>query len=378
MQHPVVSLALVILTVPARRGDAFLHQQPLQFPCVVGARNTATGALSAASTITSDAISTSTATAKQLGLITFDLDDTLFPTSETVRDANQAQLAHMNAILLQDDNDATILSVADFLQTTREIRQDLERAVTYTELRKMAIRQSFLDRGLPATVGLDLEQAVDQAFDVWLDERHKAAERHIFADSVSSLQRLKERFPDVCIAAITNGRGNPLDMTETISQYFDFCVSGEDDGVFPNRKPHAGIYDVALQRYRELYPHHNHQQQQQDDCSSSQQQRIWVHVGDCLANDVGASAECGAFAVWYYPDGGAEETSLATAASRFQSGNEPSYSTASKADIAKRQQLADQAEEKVAIRISSLSELEFAIEELLAAPPLALPIEEEG
>ena len=37
--------------------------------------------------------------------------------------------------------------------------------------------------------------------------------------------------------------------------------------------------------------------------SSSPSERIWVHVGDCLINDVGASASIGAYAVWYNPKG---------------------------------------------------------------------------
>jgi phosphoglycolate phosphatase-like HAD superfamily hydrolase len=45
-------------------------------------------------------------------------------------------------------------------------------------------------------------------------------------------------------------------MKNTVAKYFDFCVSGEDADIFPNRKPHAGIYQVALERYRQLYAHH--------------------------------------------------------------------------------------------------------------------------
>jgi len=315
-----------------------------------------------------------TAGAARLGFLTFDLDDTLFPTSETVRDANDAQIRHMNSRILSTSSSspADLITVPGFLQTTREIRLHLDSSstpVTYTTLRKMAIRQEFVkrmdDASSSKSLEFDLEAAVEQAFDVWLEERHNAAERHIFPDAVSSLQRLKERYPDVCIAAITNGRGDPLQMTDTLGQFFDFTVSGEDDGVFPDRKPHRGIYDVARKRYQELFPHHH---------NDESMPRIWCHVGDCLANDVGASADCGAYAVWYYPDGGEEALATAAAAARSQpQGNEqPSYSTASKKDIAKRKQLADQAEGKVATRISSLSELEFAIEELLVSASAAV------
>ena len=137
-------------------------------------------------------------------------------------------------------------------------------------------------------------------YGVWEQERQAAAEEHLFSDAIETLQTLRNEHPDVCIAAITNGVGNPLEMANTLEPFFEFCVSGEDDDVFPNRKPHAGIYERALKRYESLYPHHF--QEAQDSTSSSSIDRIWCHVGDCLANDVGASASCGAYAVWMYTE----------------------------------------------------------------------------
>jgi putative hydrolase of the HAD superfamily len=106
-------------------------------------------------------------------------------------------------------------------------------------------------------------------------------------------------------------------MNETLAPLFDFCVSGEDDDVFPNQKPHAGIYQATLRRYEELFPHHD------DD-------HVWVHVGDCLANDVGASAACGALAVWM--DKGMTESSAATRLSA-DTNKQPVWSTASAKEL---------------------------------------------
>ena len=142
-------------------------------------------------------------------------------------------------------------------------------------------------------------------------------------------------------------------MPDTLEPYFDFCVSGEDDNVFPNRKPRAGIYHESLRRYNELFPHHNKH--------GGETKRIWCHVGDCLANDVGASAAVGAHAVWLDAD------NVASSVASPNNENCPKWSTASRADRQERSQLASQAREKVAVRISTLSELPDAIVDLLAS-----------
>jgi hypothetical protein len=111
-------------------------------------------------------------------------------------------------------------------------------------------------------------------------------------NAISTLQQIRDTHPDVCIAAITNGRGSPLHMSNTLEPFFDFCVIGEDETVFPARKPQAGIYHESLRRYQELYPHHaarngDNDEQQGSSSSSSSTERVWCHVGDCLANRTG-------------------------------------------------------------------------------------------
>jgi FMN phosphatase YigB (HAD superfamily) len=279
---------------------------------------------------------------RTLGLLTFDLDDTLFPTSQVVYDANVKMVAFLN-----EQGYATTL--AGFLNTTRTIRNSLGDPITYTGLRKMAIAsemQNAVNHGVEADAAL-----VEQAYQVWEKERHAAAERYLFPEVIPTLQAVQTAYPDACIAAVTNGKGNPLYMQDTIAEYFDFCVSGEDDNVFPNRKPHAGIYQVSSELYRARYEHHS---------SGEDERYIWCHVGDCLANDVGASAARGAFAVWYAPDNVVDDSVAVDAVSDL-----PSYSTASQEDVAKRLKQSEAARERVAVRIRSLSELTAVIAELV-------------
>ena len=281
---------------------------------------------------------TPTSRAATLGFLSFDLDDTLFPIGPVVEESNQAMFSYM-----QEKYGCRDVTAESFRETTREIRQGLSQAVTYTELRTRAI-QAELEKASGGPV--DSLSAVD-CFERWLEERHAAAERYLFQDAVETLQSLRATHPDVCVAAITNGRGNPLEMKSTLAHFFDFCVSGEDEEVFPNRKPHSGIYETALARYREHKPHHD-------------EEYLWCHVGDCLANDVGASAACGASAIWMCPDDEAVDAAI----SRL-TGNQPSWSTASSADIQQRASLAQAAKSKIATRIRSLSELTTAVTVLL-------------
>jgi FMN phosphatase YigB (HAD superfamily) len=293
-------------------------------------------------------VTPSTRSTPRLGFLSFDLDDTLFPISPVVKSANDAMVQKMQNLGFET-------TVTAFLQQTRQIRSQLDAPITYTALRKLSILGEMERLVVESPKdGVIVDQAVvEECYDVWEQERHAAAEEHLFSDAIETLQTLRNEHPDVCIAAITNGVGNPLEMANTLEPFFEFCVSGEDDDVFPNRKPHAGIYERALGRYESLYPHHF---QEAQDGTSSSTDRIWCHVGDCLANDVGASADCGAYAVWMYTE----------AALEFATGEKvPLWSTASASDIEKRAELSNQGKQKVAVRISSLSELMNAIDELL-------------
>jgi len=184
------------------------------------------------------------------------------------------------------------------------------------------------------------------------------------------LEKLRSEYPNATIGAITNGKGNPLMMKDTLCDLFDFCVSGEDDDVFPHRKPHEGIYNVALQRYKDLL----HLEGDDNICLTKDDDRIcWIHIGDDLANDVGASAKCGALAIWV--DLSSKEYDQ-TASARFKENilnkndvnnneKQPFWSTASSDEVEKRKKLNKKAFKFVSAKIEKLSSLPDAIRGLL-------------
>lgn len=296
---------------------------------------------------------------KQLGLITFDLDDTLFRIGPVVADANDAMIEAMSKLGYRG------ITNKDVLAATRKIRKEISArnaVVTYTELRMRAIRTE-LERFLSGKIAVaDTEEVVHDSvvqyiFNAWMRERNASASRRLFPDAISMLESIKSSHPNCVIGAVTNGRGNPLDMPETLGPHFDFCVSGEDDGVFPHRKPHRGIYDAALMKYEEL-----------TSCSGCpESDLVWVHVGDDLANDVGASAKCGAKAVWFVMPH-TEDTASSLAGMKAATATQPSWSTASQEEVEKRKKMAVLARNSVSAKIEALGNLPYAVNSILCEP----------
>jgi FMN phosphatase YigB (HAD superfamily) len=279
-----------------------------------------------------------------LALLTFDLDDTLFPVAQVVEDANTAMIrAFWDAGYTEATNDRIV-------QHTKMIRRKQRKLMTYTQLRKRAIQTELELIGTKNGDPVDYD-LVTTIYDSWLQARHQSAERYLFTGAIEMLQDVKTKFPDVCIGAITNGRGNPLNMTNTLAPYFDFCVSGEDDGVHPERKPHRGIYKVSLAEYRNKFP---------NDLSET---HVWVHVGDCLANDVGASAKMGAYAVWVDLDDLKEEATTATSV-RSKPPNQ-TWSTAPEKVVHARQKLANKSRGFVSAKVTTLSQLPNVVDTIL-------------
>jgi FMN phosphatase YigB (HAD superfamily) len=347
---------------------------------------------------------------KQIGLLSFDLDDTLFHTGRVVADANQVMLEHMRRQVEQQQPSTgwkmDRLTVTSFLEITRHVRASLlphQTPIRYRDLRKLAIRAALHQRApaVPSDTSWITDELVQECYEVWEQERHIAAQRHLFPDTTETLAMVRARYPDLCVAAITNGSGNPLapvPANSSLAPYFDFRVSGEDDSVFPHRKPHAGIYQRTWEIYQDLFPHHHHHSNNDNNelrngksidkyysggqegalnlPQSLSNNRIWVHVGDCLANDVGASAACGAYAIWLQ-DG--SSLSLSTSAlsnsaaglhmleqsSKPLQKSEPYYSTATPKDIDERSKRAESGKSSIAVRIESISQLPSALDQLL-------------
>ncbi|VEU39253.1 unnamed protein product [Pseudo-nitzschia multistriata] len=368
-----------------------------------------------AETAVSDASSASSKpTVQNIGLLTFDLDDTLYPIDQVVNDANAAFVTAMERFGFEG------LDAFDMVNTGKIIRDELSAtdpekaaALTHTEVRELAIRREMekiiLARKLQecaddwATPVEDLspivrkpaeqwakgavsESVVQQVLTAWEMERHHSAERHIFPGVIDALKQIKKEHPDVIIGAVTDGKANPQLMTFTLAPYFDFCMSWEDEQggrqkFFADLNGVEGtpeltwIYDAARHKYAILKEAQSGINAAKPSGIGSEESAIkplvwpesyddlvWVHVGDDLAFDVGGSAACGAKTILVE----LPKSMGQTAPFRFDTSIEqPTWATTSKSELEARIKMNEAAREHVTVEINTLERLPIAIDQIL-------------
>ena len=348
---------------------------------------------------------------RPLVLLTFDLDDTLYPIAPVIEEANTAFAKAMERYGYEG------IQPSDIDETSKQVRAELDppeeaAALSHTEARELAIRkrmeQVLLERKLRecaedwVTRVEDLspvvvdnakqwtsravsDSIVQAVLGAWEMERHHAAERHIYPQITQALQEIKETHPDVIIGAVTDGKANPLLMTFTLAPFFDFCMSWEDDqkGRSQFFKDLASsntaaqlswIYNAAVEKGYELATSQSAIKSRDgvnnnsNDGSFNFESGVWIHVGDDLAYDVGGAAKCGAKTILCEL---ADEYQQ-TARQRFGTGDDssdstiPSWSTALTSELKVRRAMNEKAREKVTETIHFITELPDAINRIVA------------
>lgn len=211
---------------------------------------------------------------------------------------------------------------------------------------------------------------VESIYSAWERERHHSAERHLYPEVITALQKIKEEHPNVIIGAVTDGKANPMLMVFSLAPYFDFCMSWEDDAAgrmeffkeLGNVDGSAGlqwIYKAAYDKYQELAETNEEMKYEVDEESG---EPVWIHIGDDLAYDVGGSASCGAKTILLDL---AEEYGQSAKLRFGENPVIPSWSTASAEELANRKAMNEAAEKLVDKRVTRLSMLPDAIDEIL-------------
>ena len=201
-----------------------------------------------------------------LRLLSFDLDDTLWP-MRPVLDAANYQL--VNKMVKVGAKSASTQNLQHMLKSIRQ----KDASLSYSAARVKAIRQ-ILNANKLSHINHT------QLYDVWLRARHNAADDLLYPGTLETLTQLREAFPETIFAAITNGPGDPLAMRPEFAACFDLTITGEDSKVFPGRKPSPIIYNTALSR------------------AGVEASEGWVHCGDDILNDVATSKALGATTIW--------------------------------------------------------------------------------
>ena len=218
------------------------------------------------------------------------------------------------------------------------------------------------------------ESQVQAVYNAWEMERHHSAERNLYPEVIDVLTQIKEDHPNVVIGAVTDGRANPLLMPFTLAPFFDFCVSWEDDqggrskyfkelNEATDEAQLMWIYEAALDKYRDILSMRAGLKKKDEPCEVDDEdcEKIWIHVGDDLAYDVGGAAACGARTILMELADKYEQSERLRAPKR----NRPIWDLMSKAEIEQREKMNKVAEDQVTARVAFVNRLPDTILDIL-------------
>eukprot|EP00928_Gymnodinium_smaydae_P022613 TRINITY_DN18936_c0_g2_i1.p1 TRINITY_DN18936_c0_g2~~TRINITY_DN18936_c0_g2_i1.p1 ORF type:complete len:290 (-),score=52.69 TRINITY_DN18936_c0_g2_i1:129-896(-) len=197
-------------------------------------------------------------------VICFDLDDTLWSMSDTIRAAHNAMVDHMRGLSAAlGDKYSSPLEFKRLADRVHEAHPS--RASDFTFTRKEAIRMAFQEFGVE-------EGSVDACFDAFWVQRNRP---HFFPGAVDTLHELRRR--GFRLGAITDGNANVMTMP-CLEGLFEFAVRAEEVGA---GKPDPRIFRRALELAG---------------CEASDM----LYVGDNFAKDVRGPAALSIDSIWVY------------------------------------------------------------------------------
>ncbi len=196
-------------------------------------------------------------------LLTFDLDDTLWPCMQTIM--------RTEAVLHQwfEQYHPTI-SQHYSIQQLRDKRQQLLKshhaiAHDFTALRE----QSLLDLAIEMNYSSKKEQQfIHDALALYTQERNRV---ELYEEVIPTLESLKK---DYKIGAVSNGNADIVRIG--LGHLFDFSWSARDAG---KQKPHPIVFDSLMKKYHK----------QADEI---------IHIGDDPENDIQGAQQSGIRAIW--------------------------------------------------------------------------------
>ncbi|MEQ3724757.1 HAD family hydrolase [Alcanivorax sp.] len=198
-----------------------------------------------------------------LKLITFDLDNTLWPVDEVIRKAEKA----CSDWIAANHPDAAAALSAERVRTVRTalLKEKPEYLDNLTALRQDAMSRAFTDHGFAHA---EAQRIALNAFTVFHEARNQVS---FFPGAREVLEQLADSYT---LGALTNGNAD-LKMIG-IADLFAFHHSAETIG---KRKPAPDMFHAALH-------------------SAGVQAHQAVHVGDHPLEDVHAAREHGMHTVW--------------------------------------------------------------------------------
>jgi putative hydrolase of the HAD superfamily len=196
-------------------------------------------------------------------LLTFDLDDTLWPCMVTILRTEQ-QLHHWFSCYHPQ------ISYHYSIQQLRQKRLQLVKntpniAHNLTALRK----QSFIQLSQEMSYSIEQQKDfVEQAFNFYINQRNQV---NFYDDVIPTLENLYFDYP---LAAVTNGNADIYQMN--LGHFFQFSWSAADAG---QQKPHPIVFQTLLE---------NHNLQTSE----------IIHIGDDPISDIQGAQQLGIRAIW--------------------------------------------------------------------------------
>ena len=243
----------------------------------------------------------SSSSGSEIRIVTFDLDNTIWKTSNVIQSANDAlatyletelnlnvplrvekimgQLFQQNKgkyspILLQDvmneysNDDDDDDDDDDHVEKEENVQSPLEKIkspVLLTQLRIDALMEVFNnqtddfhnenhdennDTTTTTTQNINnIQSKAQEAFTIWTNARHNAIPQNLASSGTGVLQCLQEirqlqtsYGQNIVVGAITDGNSDPRNV-DMLKEYFDFCINAESVGI---SKPDRRVYDAAM------------------------------------------------------------------------------------------------------------------------------------
>jgi putative hydrolase of the HAD superfamily len=250
-----------------------------------------------------DAIDVGSVVKSEVRVISFDLDNTLWNTTETIAVANDALAEFLSSRNISQpirvEKVMGDLFRADKARYCPIEKEEAKVPVSLTLLRKEAIQRVLEDYNDFSPE--DAKAFADEAFEEWARARHEAIPRH-FASSVKEcLQELTEIRTStghpVLIGAITDGNSDPSKIS-ALAGFFDFFINAEKIGV---GKPDKRLYLKGAQQALS-HPALSDLTASIDTMSDEDVEELlgpfWVHIGDDFAKDVVAAKSLKMRTIW--------------------------------------------------------------------------------
>lgn len=247
----------------------------------------------------------------EVRVVSFDLDNTLWNTSETIAAANDALAAFLDSKNITQPKRVEQI-MGELFQSNKARYCPIEKENAKAPVLLTLLRKDAIQTVLEEYNRYDSQQAealTDLAFNEWARARHDAIPSH-FAPSVHDcLRRIASIRTSsghaVVIGAITDGNSDPT-CVDGLSDYFQFCVNAERVGV---SKPDKRVFLRAVSQMMDhpaltdVWSSMNEHGSEKDheDLEKMAEDVIgpwWIHIGDDFVKDVVASKSLSMRSVW--------------------------------------------------------------------------------